>query len=424
MILKKYIAEFRRNTQLQNSVYLLLGSLATAGFGFIFWIIVARVFDEPTVGIATTLISLSSLISLLSLAGFDSSFVRFLPRSNNKNSYTNSGIVVSTILSILFSIACLVFVYISTPSLYDIVSQPLTIVLFIILTVASSLNLLTNSVFLAYRRASYVFVVNTLFNIVKVVLPFAFISYGALGIFTAAGVAQAVGLILSIWFMKRKFGYNLRLSIDISALRQTFRYTFAVYVGSVLNLLPPTILPLLIAQQIGLAATAYFYMAFSIANIIFTIAYSALQSAFAESAHNETELRANIIKGIRLSLLLMTPILAICFFFGGYILALFGASYAANAAPLLQIFCVSAFAVMLYSAFGAVLKISHDITSLIISNIVYAFVIIAGSFVFIPLLGINGIGYAWICGNVMAILVGAVLHIRFRQNLFAVQRAK
>ncbi len=39
------------------------------------------------------------------------------------------------------------------------------------------------SVFLAYRNAKYVVVKNTIFSLVKVVLPLALVGFGAFGVF-------------------------------------------------------------------------------------------------------------------------------------------------------------------------------------------------------------------------------------------------
>ncbi|QHN43070.1 oligosaccharide flippase family protein [Candidatus Mycosynbacter amalyticus] len=415
--LTQKITALRTDRQMKNSLYLLVGSLATAGFGFIFWIIAARLFDPPTVGIATVLVSLSSLISLLSLAGFDSSFVRFLPRSQHKNAYINSGMVVTTALSIILSCVFLVISYFTTPDLRGIISSPLIIVLFTTLTVASSLNLLTNSVFIAHREAGYIVVINTVFNIVKVILPFAFIPYGSVGVFVAAGAAQAVGLVLSLYYMHVRYNYRPRLAIDSRALRQTFSYTFGVYVGSVLNLLPPTLLPLIITQQLGAASTAYYYMAFNIVTIIFTVAYSAMQSAFAESAHDETKLRQNVLQGIKSSLFFTIPAIAGCLMLGSHVLGVFGHAYAQAATPLLWIMGLSAVAVTLYSALGAVLKIAHDTTSFIATNVAYVLVIVVGSYLLMPQYGLLGIGYAWFAGNIIAIIVGGLCHVRYRRTM-------
>lgn len=413
---KKLVDTFHENQQLRNSIYLLLGSLATAGFGFIFWIIAARLFNAPTVGVATVLISLSSLISLLSLAGFDSSFVRFLPKSADKNAYTNSGIIVTTVLSTVFSVVFLGFSYLTTPELRTVLSEPLVVILFVLLTIGSSLNLLTNSVFLAHRQAGYIFFINTIFNVIKVILPFCFIAYGAVGIFVAAGVAQVVGLAISLYYMHTRYDYRPRLTIDTVALRQTFSYTSSIYIGSVLNLLPPTLLPLVITQRLDSASTAYYYMAFNIATIIFTIAYSAMQSAFAESSHDEAALRKNVVKGFKISFALTLPAIVMSVALGSYVLGVFGTEYAASASQLLSIMSISAIFVIAYSALGAVLKIAHDTKSFIAMNAVYAVIIVGASFAFMPTYGLNAIGYAWLCGNVAAVALGAAMHLVFRRR--------
>lgn len=417
MSIRTRFETIQSNTQLKNSLYLLVGSLATAGFGFVFWIIAARLFDAPTVGVATVLVSLSTLISLLSLAGFDSSFVRFLPKSQRKNEYINSGIIVSTLLSIVLSGIFLTFTYFTTPDLRSIVGDPFIILLFTLLTVASSLNLLTNSIFLAFREARYIVIINMIFNVVKVILPFAFIAYGSVGIFTAAGVAQAVGLLVSFYYMYKQYDYRPKFHVDTAALRQTFSYTFGVYVGSVLNLLPPTLLPLIITQQIGSASTAYYYMAFNIVTIIFTVAYSAMQSAFAESSHDESALKSNVLRGVKSSMIFTIPAIIMSLLLGGYVLSVFGHEYAEAATPLLWIMSISAIIVTLYSALGAVLKIAHDTKSFILTNIVYASVIIGGSYLLMPSYGLLGIGYAWIIGNMLAVIVGVLCHLKFRRSM-------
>lgn len=422
MIGARLMLRFATNRQLRNSIYLLLGSLATAGFGFIFWIIAARLFDAPTVGLATVLISLSSLISLLSLAGFDSSFVRFLPKTQNHTTYINSGIVVTTLLSIAFSVVFLGVSYFTTPDLRELLTQPLVVVLFVFLTVASSLNLLTNSVFIAHRHAWFVLVINVLFNLVKVALPFAFIDYGAVGIFVAAGIAQIVGLVLSVLYMRRSYDYQFHPTIDIAALKQTFRYTFSVYIGSVLNLLPPTLLPLMITAQLDAASTAYYYMAFNIATIIYTVAYSAMQSAFAESSHDESALRRHIAKGMQLSVALVVPAIVLCVLCGGFILGIFGSEYAKAATPLLIVMSLAALVVAPYSALGAIMKVAHDTSSFIAMNVVYTVSILGLAYAYMPQYGLIAIGYSWLAGNLLAVAAGTLLHVRFRRAFFARER--
>jgi len=89
----------KRNTLYMNALYLLLSTIVVAATGFVFWLVVTRSYDSGAVGLATTLLSVSSLLSLLGLAGFDVTFVRFLPKAANKNAYINSGFIVVAVAS-------------------------------------------------------------------------------------------------------------------------------------------------------------------------------------------------------------------------------------------------------------------------------------------------------------------------------------
>lgn len=404
--MKERLLALRSNTLVFNSFALLMASGAVAAFGFIFWAIIARMFDDATVGIAATLLSLSSLISLLSLAGFDTTFVRFLPKSKRRQDYINSGLIIAGALSGILSLGFILAFPFVAPTLSFVTQNPLYACGFIIFTVITTLNTLTNSVFLAHRKAMYILFINILFSIAKVVLPFLFVATDAMTIFNIAGISQLVGLILSLWFIRRLFGhtYTLRIHFDILALSR--KYSFAVYSASILNLLPPTILPLIITQQIGPQGSAYYYMAFTIATLLYTIAYSAMQSAFAEGSHAEHHLRQHIIKAAKLIALLLIPAAIILFFGAPYLLTIFGKNYSSEGAQLLQILCMSAIFVSMYSAMGAIFKVRHSIRPLVYMNVAYVVVILGGSYMFVPVYGLQAVGYAWMAGNIAAVTIG------------------
>ena len=100
---KTLLCRAKTNVLFANSINLMLASGITAGFGFIFWIIVAHSFRTETVGLATTLLSVASLLSLLGLAGFDTIFIRFLAKSKSRNEHINSGLVIAGVVSSLIA---------------------------------------------------------------------------------------------------------------------------------------------------------------------------------------------------------------------------------------------------------------------------------------------------------------------------------
>lgn len=415
-MIKKFVRQFRTNSQFRNSIFILLGSLSVAGFGFIFWTLVARLFPATNVGLATTLLSMSSLISLISLAGFDVAFIRFLPHARDKSSYINSGSIIVSIISIVASLIVLTFLVIGGGELAPILHDPMNWVWFCIFTWLSSLNLLTNAPFLASRRASFVFYISTIFSVIKVGLPLLVIGGSAMAIFNVAGIAQLIGTVLSYAALMRYLDYKPTLRVDRTILKKTRRYTFSVYVASLLNLLPPTILPLLITNSLGSAQAAYYYMAFTIATVLYTIAYSAMQSAFAEGSHETDMIHDHIVKGLRQTALLMVPAAALLFFGAPLLLHIFGGDYSTHGAPLLQLFAVGSIFVAIYSALGSLFKITHMMTSLVLMNILYLVTILLVSVWLIQPLGITAIGWAWIIGNLVASVFGVGSYVLRRKK--------
>jgi O-antigen/teichoic acid export membrane protein len=197
--------------------------------------------------------------------------------------------------------------------------------------------------------------------------------------------------------------------VRLDVLRFTRKYSFSVYISSVLNLLPPMLLPLLVVHRLGPENAAYYYIAFTIASSLYTISYASMQSAFAEGSHDQASTKVHIIKAAKLIGTLLVPAVLITVIAGNFILHIFGAQYAPKGAELLQLFALSAFAAAFYSALGVIFKVLQDLRNIIVMNVVYAVAILSLSYLLVPHLGIIGIGWAWLLGNVMAGSTGFVL---------------
>jgi len=396
-----------QSTLLMNALYLMLSTLVMAASGFAFWAVIAHTYDTTAVGLATTLLSVSSLLSLLGLAGFDTTFVRFLPGSVRKNEYINSGLIIVTVVSALIAMCLAVALPIVSPGL-SLLSTLWGFLGFVCFTVVTSLNVLTNAVFLAFKQARAIFVINSIFGVCKIALALSIGRRNALTIFVLAGSAQLVGLGLSIVWMHRRCGYRFLPRIDMAAVHAIKRFSFSVYISSVLNLVPPTLLPLIIIHQLGPKNAAYYYMAFTVAGVLYAIAYASMQSVFAEGSHDEAALKAYVAKAAKVIGVLLIPAAAILVLCSGVLLAVFGIDYAQGGAGLLRLFAFGALPVAVYSAFGAIFKVTKNLRGVVSMNIVYAAAILGVSYVFMPRLGLRAVGWGWVVGNLLACCVGAL----------------
>src|SRR5258708_658880 len=132
--MKSITGTLKGNMLFTNSLNLILGSGVAAAFGFLFWIIIARSFKAETVGLATTLLSTSSLLSLLGLAGFDTVFVRFLAKSKQKNELINSGLLIAGFVSAIIAAMFCFLIPVISPKLDLIITNFWYVVSFITLT--------------------------------------------------------------------------------------------------------------------------------------------------------------------------------------------------------------------------------------------------------------------------------------------------
>ncbi len=128
MVIPPLIYTIIKNSFYKNSFYILITSMISSIFGFIFWIIAAKFYTPDEVGIASAIISSMTLILLFSKFGLDQAIIRFFPEMDKKVLLWSS-VVVSVLFSIIFSIIFILGLEIWSPDLMIIKSFPLELYL-------------------------------------------------------------------------------------------------------------------------------------------------------------------------------------------------------------------------------------------------------------------------------------------------------
>jgi O-antigen/teichoic acid export membrane protein len=399
-----------------NSYNLILATSISAFFGFIFWIVIAHRFKTSSVGLATTLLSLSSLISLLGLSGFDTTFIRFLPKSKDRNGQINSGLAISAIVSCIISIIFCLFIPLLAPRLNFIWHNIFYVTSFILVTILTTWNTLTNSIFIAYQNTSYVFIINFVFSFIRMCSPFLVSHGGPMTIFVITGISQAINVILSFFILSRKFSYTPSLNLVKRPLKEMLYYSISAYSANILNLIPDSILPIIVLDKLGPDSAAYFYVAFTVANIVYTIAFSTSQVLLAEASHHERSLNSLVKKGFKIESRLLVPVIILLLFICPFILHLFGQRYQNNATTLLRLMLISGLAIMIYSLMNFIFKYMKILKGMVLMTLVNAVSIITIS-LFLTKFGLSGIGISWLSGSVIAVIVGLIFFYKQKNKM-------
>lgn len=397
-IARRVYVHIMHDSLYRNSVYLMASTLVSAFFGFIFWVVIARLVQPEEIGIATALISASALITQISLLGLKEGIVRYVPTSSNKNTTISTSLSVLTLFTVVLCLLFVLFLPVFAPKLLFIRDNIAYLLLFVVSVTSFSLNQFQEGVFVAYRAAGYVLAKNAVWGVIKVLSPLVFYGFGAHGVFFAFSAGSIVSVLFGLTAMMQKFGFAFSPGIDKSVVKKIGKFSLGNYIGGFFTNAPSLILPLVIIQHIGASESAYYYIDLQIASLLYVIPIAATQSLFAESSHDEEALKKHVKKTSLLISLLMIPAILTTIVFGDFVLRVFGVSYAGNGLAYLRLLAITGIFVSINSIGNAVLNIQRRIKMFVILSFLSALLVLLFSVAFLPY-RLIGIGWAQIAGE-------------------------
>jgi glycosyltransferase involved in cell wall biosynthesis/O-antigen/teichoic acid export membrane protein len=401
-------AERSQDKVLRNSFFLMVSTLLMAGLGFVFWVVVARLYSPAEVGLATSLIAASTLIAYVSQLGLNNTLVRFrAPGAAHSAEVTQYCVVVGLVACVVASLYLVGLQWYGRKLLF-IETHPVQALAFVLFCSCTALALLTDAIFIAERKTEYTVATDGLVqSLTKLALPAVLVGSGAFGIFAATGVGYAAGVLASFFLMYWKLGLRPRLLVRGTSLVEQVRFSLATYAASLLNLAPLLVIPLIVLQRRGEAQAGFYFLAFQIATLLNSVAYAIGEALFAEASNDLSRFGHLLRRSALLMGAAQIPAAAVVALGAGTVLRLFGQQYAAQGRTLLIVLACGSVAVGLYTWASYALKVARRLKHLMIGNVVYAVVIIGLAAVWAPR-GLVWLGWAWTLGNLAAGLYCAI----------------
>jgi len=389
----------------------MLSTGVMAAFGFVFWIICSRLFTPQDVGLATAFISAVSLVSGLSMLGFNNSIIRFLPTSDRKDDQISTAIIITIIANLLAGSIFLLWAITTHSPIIKDTATFWWVLLFILYLWVGSLNTVIESVFIAYRATIYIVFKNTLFSILKLLLPLLLFSIGAFAIIGSITIALAISLGIGLVWLTTKFNYRPLLHINATVIREIYTFAAGNYVGNLFSMLPGTLVPLIVLSRLGAKEAAFFYMPMMIISFLNIIPSASAQSLFAEVSHDEKELATHLKSSLKHLSLIILPAGGAIVFFGAFVLSFFGPIYAQEGALPLQILVIaSLFGALNY--FGdTLLNIKKRMNLYIFMNAFNALIIVILVYYMAPR-GLAAVATASLIGQIITLVVYFVINWR------------
>lgn len=400
---RKELKQHLKDPLYKNSFFIMLASISSAGIGFFFWILAAKLYPPEDVGIATALISSMTLLVLLSRFGLDFSIIRFFPE-NDKSKIFSMSAIITTFFAVLFGAIFILGIDIFSPALHLLKSSS-NALLFIIFLTASSVAALTGTSFIAIRKAGFQFLQSLLVGS-RIIFLIPLIFLGAIGIFGAVGISFILAISVSLTLLI-KSEIKPRFEVDRSFLNKAFHFSAGNYLAGLFIVAPHSILPLMVLNIIGAEETAHYYIAFAIASLLFIIPDAIVTSLFVEGSHGEA-LKKNTLKSLLAIFSLLIPAVIILYFSGGFLLGLIGKGYV-EGFDLLRIIALSSFFVATCQIYFSIKRVQKDVKGLIFLSALIFALLIGLSYLFMLEFGIIGVGYAWMFSYGLGSLVVGIM---------------
>jgi len=397
----------------RNSLFLMASTVVTSVFGFVFWVIIARFYDEAAVGYGVATLNAIFLIASLGKLGLGTAIVRFISKEEKPTELINASLTLTGLVSLAVSAIFISGLDIWSPALSFIKTNAAFVISFIFFALFSTLSGMMEQIFIALRRADFFLLRTSLFGLLRIALPFLMvIFFRAFGIVSSCGIAIGITLSISLFFLLPRVikGYKPVPKLKFDRIKRIWRYSVGNYLANLFGQVPDYLLPILIVNirlpgvspAEGAMQVAFFYVAWRVAVFLFMIPNATSRSLFAEGSHFEDKLGVNVRRSYHLIFFLLVPGVILVLALGKWLLLMFGANYSANALTLLQILTVSSIPLAVTRIYFSIIQVQGRIMELVLLRGFIAVVTLLGTYLAIKATGdILGVGYAWLAAQIL-----------------------
>lgn len=406
-----------------NSFALLAATHISALLGYVFWMLCARSLNAGVIGVANTVISAMTLVSIVVVSGFLPLLTRLLPGADPEE---RSGLCSTAFLFSAFGAGSVgvVSALLMPQRLQDEVGIGWLTVLLGAGAICTALLMVVNAALLGVRRAELSLLGGVVGSVCRLAAVAVVVTFGvaAVGIGGSGShtilviwvVSLLITLVLSVWLLATATP-NFRFDphkIWFDRMRSSLGWE---YVATLAIRSPILAIPILAAAHFPPAQIGYLAVVVMIQSAFLAVASSVSNSLLADCADDPKRLQAQAIRASRLiALLLLVPVMVTCLL-AKEILGIFGPGYA-NASPLLILLLLSTFPDAVINVAIAILRVQGRLAVVAVVTTAGAAVSIVGAWLLMPHFGVFAAGLAVTVSQVIVAGVFAAVGFRRRRT--------
>ena len=335
-------------TMLLNGLSMIGTTGVTSLLGFLYWWAAARHFTPDAIGFASALVSVISLLGLLGMFGFGTMLIGELPRQPQRREPLISAALlfvaaVAGLGGLAFALIAPAFV----AAFASLRANPGIVLLFTLGVSLSAVTLVLDQALIGLLLGVQQLWRNTIFATVKLGLllgaTYLIAPQGGIAIFATWVSGFVVSLlVLLVTGLLRGVITSASSRPDWARLRQLGGYAFQHHVLNSILLAANQLLPIIVTIMLSVRANAWFYLSFSLANLVFMIAYSLATALYAINAADSAGLTQRLRVTVLVSFIAVVGANVVVTFGASQILGIYGHAYAVEGAWSLRLLCLAA----------------------------------------------------------------------------------
>jgi O-antigen/teichoic acid export membrane protein len=386
----------------RNSLYLIVSYGIQAAFGAALWIMAAHLFSPRDVGEASSLFAATALIAQLSLMGLSTTLVRYLPTASNRDALITAAFLFVAALSTMIGAVYLILIPIIAPSLAFMVRGPWLVVGFLFLTAGMAVNLLTDSVFIASRKASYAALTDGVVGgVMRLGLVLGLAGTGAYGLYSSNAGGFVTSALASIGLMMIVLRWRPRVTNPLATVRPLLRFSVPNYLGELFYQAPTVAVPIIVLDRLGASSAAYYYIAFQLAALVHATGHSIGASILAEGSQAGANMRALLRASRRVMIWITIPATVLLVIAAHWILTIFGSRYSEHGTLTLILLTLAAIPIAANNWLSNILRLFGRLRSVVVGTGVYGLAICSLAWFLAPH-GLSALAASWVIGGMLA----------------------
>ncbi len=403
-----------RAPQHRDGMALVLSSAASSGIGMLFWVLAARLFDPTVVGLNSTAISAMTLLGSAAHLNLGNAILRFVPVTDRRGVIVAGcfavGIGVAMVLGLGFAAGAGVW----APELVNAVGLPALMIFFLISTPLYTVFVLQDAALTAIKRADLVLWENLAFSLLKVAL-LAAAAWLAMDSGIAIGwVVATLLVVLGVtgWLSQAVRKAPPPTVVQPVTVRDLGEFVGADYAGNIFWQAAVFGLPLVVINLAGADGAAVYGVVWQIAFAFYLVAIGMGKSMVAHNAAADRAAADRARRGMeRKALTLIVPGAVVTALASYPILWVFGGTYAQTGTLLLALLVLSAIPNVVTNSTVWEARVRRHRPVLVGLPAGLCTLVMIGTFVLVPMMGITGAGWAWL-GAQCVVAAGVLLRRR------------